>query len=191
VRDAIKCYFSASQRGQNRVNPRPTHMFSGWRTSGFAESRLYDIASSGTKTDNQKPSDRPSRTTWASIVPPNGLTTAFTRLRRYARSPPPDLRTGGVFPAATLNTSRMLYSDHSTRRTNRGRETMRDDPWTAANRVKEQRKVTIPPKRKQTAETASPPSKPTVSGPFWTGKKSAPDVPKPQGIRDARQRTDD
>ena len=58
---------------------------------------------------------------------------------------------------------------------------MRDDPWTAANRDKEQQKVTIPPKRKPTAETASPPSKPTVSGSFWTGKKSAADVPKPQG----------
>jgi hypothetical protein len=68
---------------------------------------------------------------------------------------------------------------------------MRDDPWTAANRDKEQQKVTIPPKRKPTAETASPPSKPTVSGPFWTGKKSASDVPKPQGVVDARQRTDD
>jgi hypothetical protein len=66
---------------------------------------------------------------------------------------------------------------------------MRDDPWTAANRVKEQRKVTIPPKRKQTAETASPPSKPTVSGPFWTGKKSAPDVPslKASWTRDNEQ----
>jgi hypothetical protein len=54
---------------------------------------------------------------------------------------------------------------------------MRDDPWTAANRDKEQLKVTIRPTRKQTAETASPPSKPTVSGPFWIGKKSVPDVP--------------
>jgi hypothetical protein len=77
----------------------------------------------------------------------------------------------------------------STRRTNRGRETMRDDPWTAANRDKEQQKVTIPPKRKPTTETASPPSKPTVSGPFWTRKKSALDVPKAQGVVD--QRTDD
>jgi len=68
---------------------------------------------------------------------------------------------------------------------------MRDDPWTAANRDKEQLKLTIPPKRKQTAETASPPSKPTVSGPFWTGKKSVPDVPKPQGVYDARSLTDD
>ena len=51
---------------------------------------------------------------------------------------------------------------------------MRDDPWTAANRGKEQQKVTILPTRKPTAETAPPPSKPTVSGPFWTGKKSAP-----------------
>ena len=66
---------------------------------------------------------------------------------------------------------------------------MRDDPWTAANRDKEQQKVTIPAKRKQTTETASPPSKPAVSGPFWTGKKSAPDVPKPQGssTRDGEQ----
>jgi hypothetical protein len=68
---------------------------------------------------------------------------------------------------------------------------MRDDPWTAANRDKEQQKVTTPPRRKPTAETASPQSKPTVSGPFWTGKKSTPDVPKPQGVVDARQRTDD
>ena len=68
---------------------------------------------------------------------------------------------------------------------------MRDDPWTAANRDKEQLKVTIRPTRKQTAETASPPSKPTVSGPFWTGKKSVPDVPNPQGVIDARQHTDD
>jgi hypothetical protein len=67
---------------------------------------------------------------------------------------------------------------------------MRDDPWTAANRDRGQQKVTISPRRKQTTEAASPPSKPTVSGPFWTGKKSAPDVPKPQGIVDARQRRD-
>jgi len=58
---------------------------------------------------------------------------------------------------------------------------MRDDPWTAANRDKEQQKVTIPPRRKPTVETASPPSKPTVSGPFWTGKKSAPDVQSRKG----------
>ena len=51
---------------------------------------------------------------------------------------------------------------------------MRDDPWTAANRDKEQQKVTIPPRRKPTVETASPPSKPTVSGPFWTGKNLHP-----------------
>ena len=68
---------------------------------------------------------------------------------------------------------------------------MRDDPWTAANRDKEQLKLTIPPKRKQTAETASPPSKRTVSGPFWTGKTSAPDVPNPQRVIAARQRTED
>ncbi len=66
---------------------------------------------------------------------------------------------------------------------------MRDDPWTAANRDKEQQKVIIPPRRKPRAETASPPSKPTVSGPFWTGKTSAPEVPKPQRVVDARQRT--
>ena len=59
---------------------------------------------------------------------------------------------------------------------------MRDDPWTAANRDKEQQKVTTPSRRKPTAETASPQSKSAVSGPFWTGKKSAPDVPKPQGV---------
>jgi hypothetical protein len=34
---------------------------------------------------------------------------------------------------------------------------MRDDPWTAANRDKQQKKVTISPRRKPTAETASPP----------------------------------
>jgi hypothetical protein len=34
---------------------------------------------------------------------------------------PADLRTGGVFPAATLNTSRMLYS-RSLNRTNKSRE---------------------------------------------------------------------
>jgi hypothetical protein len=67
---------------------------------------------------------------------------------------------------------------------------MRDDPWTAANRDKGQQKVTIPPKRKPTAEKASPPSKPTVSGPFWTGK-TALDVRKPRVVVDARQRTDD
>ena len=62
---------------------------------------------------------------------------------------------------------------------------MRDDPWTAANRDKEQQKVMIPPKRKQTAETASPPFKPnTLKGPFWTVKKPAPDVPTPQGVAD-------
>ena len=48
---------------------------------------------------------------------------------------------------------------------------MRDDPWTAANRDKEQQKVTIPPRRKPTAETPPAPTKPTISGPFWTGKK--------------------
>jgi hypothetical protein len=65
---------------------------------------------------------------------------------------------------------------------------MRDDPWTAANRDKEQLKVPISPRRKPTAETPGAPTKPTISGPFWTGKKSAPDVPKPQGVVDARQR---
>jgi hypothetical protein len=68
---------------------------------------------------------------------------------------------------------------------------MRDDPWTAANRDKGQQKVIIPPRRKPTAETASPSSKPTVSGPFWTGKTPAPEVPKPQRVVDTRQRTDD
>ena len=68
---------------------------------------------------------------------------------------------------------------------------MRDDPWTAANRDKEQQKVTIPPRRKPKAETASPPPKPTISGPFWTGEKYAPDVPKRHGVVDGRQRTDD
>jgi len=68
---------------------------------------------------------------------------------------------------------------------------MREDPWTAANRDKEQQKVTIPPKRKPTAETSAAPSKPTISGPFWAGKKSAPDVLKPEEVVDARQRTDD
>jgi hypothetical protein len=48
---------------------------------------------------------------------------------------------------------------------------MRDDPWTAANRDKEQQKVTMPPKRKPTAETPTAPTKPTISGPFSTGKK--------------------
>jgi hypothetical protein len=103
-------------------------------------------------------------------------------------------RAGGFFVAedsTTFPSCRVLYFDRSTRRISRGRETMRDDPWTAANRDKEQLKVTIRSTRKQTAETASPPSKPTVSGPFWTGKKSVPDVPNPQGVIDARQRTDD
>jgi hypothetical protein len=68
---------------------------------------------------------------------------------------------------------------------------MRDDPWTAANRDKEQQKVTIPPRRKPTAEGPAAPTKPTISGPFWTGKKSAPDLQKPQGVVDARQRTND
>ena len=74
---------------------------------------------------------------------------------------------------------------------NRGRETMRDDPWTAANRDKEQQKVTIRPRRKQTSEIPAVPAKPTISGPFWTGKQSAPDLPRPRGVVDARQRTDD
>jgi hypothetical protein len=110
------------------------------------------------------------------------------------RERPEHQRAGGFFVARNspaFPSRRVVYCDRSTRRTNRGRETMRDDPWTAANRDKEQQKVTIPPKRQPTAETASPPSKPTVTEPFWTGKKSAPDVPKPQGVVDARQRTDD
>jgi hypothetical protein len=45
---------------------------------------------------------------------------------------------------------------------------MRDDPWTAANRDKEQQKVMIPPNCKQTPATVSSLSKPTVSGPFLT-----------------------
>jgi hypothetical protein len=45
---------------------------------------------------------------------------------------------------------------------------MRDDPWTAANRDKEQQKIAMPPRRKPTSETASPVSKPMLSGPFWT-----------------------
>jgi hypothetical protein len=73
------------------------------------------------------------------------------------------------------------------RLTNRGRETMRDDPWTVANREKEQQKVTIPPKRKPTAETASPPSKPTVSGPFWTREKIC--IRCPKASRDRRRTT--
>jgi hypothetical protein len=108
------------------------------------------------------------------------------------RQRPEHQRAGGFFVARNspaCPSRRVVYCDRSTRRTNRGRETMRDDPWTAANRDKEQQKVTIPPKRKPTTETASPPSKPTVSGPFWTRKKSALDVPKAQGVVD--QRTDD
>jgi hypothetical protein len=84
----------------------------------------------------------------------------------------------------TAPRSRVLYSIAQHGEQNRGRETMRNDPWTAANRDKEQKKVTISPRRRPTAETASPPTKPTVSGPFWTGKKSAPDVRKPQGVVD-------
>src|SRR5262249_35049849 len=81
---------------------------------------------------------------------------------------PEHQRGGGSLSPGTAPCYRF---DHSTRRTNRGRETMRDDPWTAANRDQEQRKVTIPPRRKPTAETPGAPSKPTISGPFWTGKK--------------------
>lgn len=112
----------------------------------------------------------------------------------WDRERPEHQRAGGFFIARdspAFLSRRVLFSDRSTRRTNRGRETMRDDPWTAANRDKEQQKVIIPPRRKPTAETASPPSKPTVSGPFWTGKTSAHEVPKPQRVVDARQRTDD
>src|SRR5215469_8057402 len=84
-----------------------------------------------------------------------------------------------------LPSRHVLYSDRSKLRTDRGRETMREDPWTAADRDKEGQKVTIPPRRRATAETRSPPSKPTISGPFWTGQKTAPDVRQPQGITDA------
>ena len=110
------------------------------------------------------------------------------------RERPEHRRAGGFVVARhspAFSSRRVLYSDRSTRRTNRGRETMRDDPWTAANRDKEQQKVTIPPRRKPTAETPAAPTKPTISGPFWTGKKSAPDLPKPQGVVDARLRIDD
>ena len=103
----------------------------------------------------------------------------------------PEPRRAVATDSPAYPSGRVLYSDRSTRRTNRGRETMRDDPWTAANRDKEQQRVTIPPRRKPTAETPAAPTKPTVSGPFWTGKKSAPDVPKPQRVVDARLRTDD
>ena len=97
----------------------------------------------------------------------------------------------GLFSLGTAPRSLpVVYSDHSTRRTNRGRETMRDDPWTAANRDKEQQKATIP-RRKPTAETPAAPTKPTISGAFWTGKKSAPDLPKPPGVVDVRQRADE
>jgi len=108
------------------------------------------------------------------------------------RERPEHQRAGGFLSPGTAPRSLpVLYSDRSTRRTNRGRETMRDDPWTAANRDKEQLKVPISPRRKPTAETPPAPTKPTISGPFWTRKKSAPDLPKPQGVVDARQRTDD
>ena len=65
---------------------------------------------------------------------------------------------------------------------------MRDDPWTAANRDKEQQKAMIPPRRKPRAETPVATTKPIISGPFWTGKKSAPDLPKPQGVVDGKNR---
>ena len=91
----------------------------------------------------------------------------------------PEPRRAVATDSPAYPSGRVLYSDRSTRRTNRGRETMRDDPWTAANRDEEQQKVTIPPRRKPTVETLAAPTKPTISGPFWTGKKSAPDVPKP------------
>ena len=103
----------------------------------------------------------------------------------------PEPRRAVATDSPAYPSGRVLYSDRSTRRTNRGRETMRDDPWTAANRDEEQQKVTIPPRRKPTVETLAAPTKPTISGPFWTGKKSAPDVPKPQRVVDARLRTDD
>jgi len=100
----------------------------------------------------------------------------------------PEPRRAVATDSPAYPSGRVLYSDRSTRRTNRGRETMRDDPWTAANRDEEQQKVTIPPRRKPTVETLAAPTKPTISGPFWTGKKSAPDVPKPQRVVDARLR---
>ena len=103
----------------------------------------------------------------------------------------PEPRRAVATDSPAYPSGRVLYSDRSTRRTNRGRETMRDDPWTAANRDKGQQKVTIPPRRKPTAETPAAPTKPTISGPFWTGKKSAPDAPKQQRVVYARQRTDD
>src|SRR6516164_7952925 len=52
-----------------------------------------------------------------------------------------------------------------------------------ANRDRVQLKLTTRPKRTRTAETASPPPKPTISGPFWTGNNSTPDLPKPQALR--------
>ena len=103
----------------------------------------------------------------------------------------PEPRRAVATDSPAYPSGRVLYSDRSTRRTNRGRETIREDPWTAANRDEEQQKVTIPPRRKPTVETLAAPTKPTISGPFWTGKKSAPDVPKPQRVVDARLRTDD
>jgi hypothetical protein len=86
-----------------------------------------------------------------------------------------------------LPSRHVLYSDRSKRRTNRGREAMRDDPRTAANRDKEGQKVTIPPRRKATAETRSPPPKPTISGPFWTGQKNSTGCPT--AARDRRRAT--
>ena len=114
-----------------------------------------------------------------------------TRIAGIESGPSTNAVSGLFSPGTAPRSLPVVYSDHSTRRTNRGRETMRDDPWTAANRDKEQQKVTIPPRRKPPVETSAAPTKPTISGPFWTGKKSAPDVSKPQGVVDARQRTDD
>jgi hypothetical protein len=54
---------------------------------------------------------------------------------------------------------------------------MRDDPWTAANRNKEEQKEPKSTQRKKTPATASSPSKPAVSGPFWTGREIRRDVP--------------
>ena len=90
----------------------------------------------------------------------------------------PEPRRAVATDSPAYPSGRVLYSDRSTRRTNRGRETMRDDPWTAANRDEEQQKVTIPPRRKPTVETLAAPTKPTISGPFWTGKKISTRSPK-------------
>ena len=148
------------------------------------------VAVSGTIRSAQAPSDKQSGRVGIPFV-----TDSASQHRGQPesnRERPEHQRSGGFFVARDSPRSLpVLHSDHLARRTNRGRETMRDDPWTAANRDKEQPKVTIPLRRKPTAETPAASTKPTISGPFWTGKKSAPDVPKPQGAVDARQRTDD